>query len=152
MQSFDVVVVGAGIVGAAFAAALEHANVSVAVIEPRPPRVPADDAAWDSRIYTVSPGNAESLARLGLWQRLPAQRITRVERMLIYGDRKPGRLEFSAYEAGLPALASTAENARLQLALWDTLERSPNVTQFPEMQCADILWERERARVLLRGG
>ena len=151
MLSFDVVVIGAGIVGAAFAAALERADVSVAVVEPRPPGPAPDDAAWDSRIYTVSPGNAGWLTTLGVWQRLPPGRVTTVETMLIYGDRAPGRLEFSAYDSGLRELAVTVENGRLQLALWEALGHSSHVTLFPQTQCEDILWERDRARLLLNG-
>jgi ubiquinone biosynthesis UbiH/UbiF/VisC/COQ6 family hydroxylase len=71
--------------------------------------------------------------------------------MLVYGDRAPGRLEFSAYDAGLRELAWTVENGRLQLALWQALEGAPHVTLFPGSRCADIAWERDRACLTLDG-
>src|SRR4051812_21886029 len=104
MQSFDVIVVGAGIVGAALAVALRDADVSVALVEAAPPRAADDARGWDSRVYTVSPGNAAWLERLGVWDRLPKARLTRVDAMRVYGDAD-GRIEFSAYEAGMGELA-----------------------------------------------
>jgi ubiquinone biosynthesis UbiH/UbiF/VisC/COQ6 family hydroxylase len=152
MQAFDVIVSGAGIVGAAFALGLARANVRVAVIEPQPPRAPASESAWDTRVYTVSPGNAEWLATLQAWQRMPAERLTRVETMQIYGDRAPGRLEFSAYEAGMRELAWVAESRELQRALWHSLEEASHVTLFAGARCADIAWARDEARVTLEDG
>src|SRR5690349_15803703 len=70
MPDFDVIVVGGGIVGTAFALALRSAHVSVALIEEGTPVVV--DSSWDSRIYTISPGNADWLAALGVWDAIPA--------------------------------------------------------------------------------
>ena len=51
MSSFDVVVVGAGIVGASFALALKGADVSVGLVAPQPPLPIPHDDSWDSRVY-----------------------------------------------------------------------------------------------------
>src|SRR5687768_13301170 len=113
MQRFDVIVVGAGIVGAALGLALKDADASVALIEPSPPKPGEAEAAWDSRVYTVSPGNAAWLEALGIWGRLAAERLTRVESMDVYGDRD-GRIQFSAYDAGMRELAWVVEPRELQ--------------------------------------
>src|SRR4051794_22055978 len=94
MPDFDVIVIGGGIVGTAFALALRSARVSVGLIEEGTPV--AVDSSWDSRIYTISPGNAGWLTALGVWDAIPAERVCRVESMLIYGDERPGYLEFGA--------------------------------------------------------
>jgi ubiquinone biosynthesis UbiH/UbiF/VisC/COQ6 family hydroxylase len=151
MQPFDVIVSGAGIVGAAFALGLKSANVSVAVIEPQPPLAPASEPAWDSRVYTVSPGNADWLDTLGAWRRIAPERLTRVEAMRVFGDRAPAQLEFSAYEAGMRELAWVAESRELQRALWRTLEDASHVTLYAG-RCADIAWGRDDARITLEDG
>ena len=38
-----------------------------------PPQSMAD---WDSRVYALSPGNADWLQKLGIWSRLPEERLT----------------------------------------------------------------------------
>jgi ubiquinone biosynthesis UbiH/UbiF/VisC/COQ6 family hydroxylase len=152
MQTFDVVVIGAGIVGAAFALGLERTGLSVALVEPHPPASVPERDDWDNRVYTVSPGNVEWLERLGVWQRLPEHRLTRVERMLIYGEPGPAALTFSAYDAGLRELAWTAESRELQAALWSALEEAGHVTLHPRTRPRDISWDREHARLLLEDG
>jgi ubiquinone biosynthesis UbiH/UbiF/VisC/COQ6 family hydroxylase len=152
MHEFDVIVVGGGLVGASFALALEKADVSVALIEPHPARPPADEASWDSRVYAVSPGNAGWLTDLGVWTALPDTRLARVETMQIFGDQVRGRLEFSAYDAGLRELAWIVENRVLHTEIWRALERSSHVTLYCPARCRDLLWEEHRARLLLDDG
>lgn len=118
-ESFDIVIVGAGLVGASLAAALRDSGLEVAVVEPAPPSAPTDD--WDSRIYAISPASAAFLAEIGAWQRLDPARVQPVGAMRISGDAPGAQLEFSAYETGVAALAHIVESGRLQHALWQTL-------------------------------
>ena len=149
---FDAVVVGGGVVGAATALALAHAELSTALLDPYEPGPVPADASWDSRIYTMSPGNAAWLGKLGIWQSLPAERLARVEAMQVYGDRARGHLRFSAYDAGLRELAWTVENRALQHALWRELESSAQVQIYRPARCAEIAWEPDCARLALSDG
>jgi ubiquinone biosynthesis UbiH/UbiF/VisC/COQ6 family hydroxylase len=152
MPSFDVIVVGGGLVGASFALALERADVAVALVETHPaPAAPAD-TSWDSRIYTVSPGNVEWLIERGLWPRAAEERAVRVERMSIFGDRSGARLEFSAYDAGLRELAWVLENRLLHAELWKALNAASHLTLFCPARCAALEWEREHAVLTLADG
>src|SRR5512147_48552 len=74
-KHFDVVIVGGGLVGAAFALALRGSGLKLAVIEAHPPAALPNDASWDSRIYAVSPGNAAFLDELGIWSAMQQSRI-----------------------------------------------------------------------------
>lgn len=147
--SFDVIIVGGGLVGASLAAALGTAGVSVALVEPQPPRaVPADDS-WDVRVYAVSPGSAAFLEICGAWSRVPQERVSLVEAMRVYGDALTARLDFSAYDAGLSELAFIVENRLLQNALWQCLQNAGHhVRLFCPARCAGIAWE--PAAVVLR--
>ncbi|MES2562783.1 MAG: UbiH/UbiF family hydroxylase [Pseudomonadota bacterium] len=151
-SSFDLIVIGASIVGSAFALAIENAGLSVAVVEAHPPESLPNAPAWDARVYTISPGNAHWLAALGVWRRMPCDRLTRVETMCVYGDRQPSVLEFSAYDCGLRELAWVAENRELQRSLWSTLAQAPHVTLYPSARCEAIRWERDGVQLTLDDG
>ncbi|MCC7483793.1 MAG: UbiH/UbiF family hydroxylase [Burkholderiales bacterium] len=114
---FDIAVVGGGLVGLAVAAALRERGMRLALIEPQPAAADPAPESWDSRVYAISPGSAAFMEAVGAWQELAPARVTRVERMEIRGDDGTSRLEFSAYDAGLPALAYIVENRLLQRAL-----------------------------------
>ncbi len=121
----DVVIVGGGLAGASLAAALSGGDRRIALIERGAPRTPAFD--WDSRIYALTPASVAFLEGLGAWKSMDSRRIAAIHEMRVFGDDGRSRLEFSAYDAGLPALAATAESGRLQRALWQLLERQGNL-------------------------
>ncbi len=135
-MKFDVVVVGAGLVGASLVRALEGAGLRIALVEPG--SLPSRSDAWDSRIYAISPGNAAFLAGLGAWGLLDDARIQSVQRMEIFGDAPRARVSFSAYETGVAALAFIVESGRLQRALWDGLVAQRDVTLFAPARCTEL--------------
>jgi len=124
VERYHVVIVGAGLVGAAAALALGRQGLRVALVERQPPHVPA--AGWDTRIYAISPASQRFLESLGAWQRMDAGRVQAVFRMDVAGDAA-GALRFDAYESGVPRLATIVESGRLQHALWQALQADGNV-------------------------
>lgn len=134
----EVVIVGAGMVGASLAAALEAGGTSVALIEPVPPPEPgpASDPEWDARVYAISPSSVSWLEHVGAWQHVAAERLQPVERMAILGDHPGASLHFSAYEAGVARLATIAESGRIAHALWQRL--GPGVARIAGRRCAAL--------------
>ena len=148
-QTYDVVIVGAGIVGAAFAAALRDSGLKLALIEAHPPAPPTDD--WDTRIYAISPGSAAFLESMGVWQTLDQSRIGPVYGMSIRGD-SGAELEFDAYRTGVPQLAWIMESGRIQHGLWTALQHQANLALFAGASCAELAWSASGARLALTDG
>jgi ubiquinone biosynthesis UbiH/UbiF/VisC/COQ6 family hydroxylase len=149
-MDFDLVIVGAGLVGASFAMALRGAGLKLALVEAQAPADAGD--SWDSRIYAVSPGSAVFLQGIGVWKRLDRERISAVHEMQIYGDGAGAQLQFSAYESGVPELAWTVESSRLQSALWQGLEHQHNLELFCPDHCAALQLRADAAELTLAGG
>ncbi|MEO8565167.1 MAG: FAD-dependent oxidoreductase, partial [Betaproteobacteria bacterium] len=140
----DVIIVGAGLVGLALAAALARAGLSVTIADrgsvatSAAPR-DADGGAWDQRVYAISPGSACFLHSIGAWQLLPVERIASIEAMDVRGD-DGGRIEFSAYELGERALAWIVENRELNSALVQAARGMPGVDIVAPCSPAAIAW------------
>lgn len=125
---YDVLIVGGGLVGSACAVALARQGLRVGLLDKRalPTTVNAADKTLDSRIYTITPGNADWLQSLNVWQRLDRQRVSVIDGMHIWSDRdavdgSSPTLEFSAYGSNLAYLAYVLEEKVLQTALWSAV-------------------------------
>ena len=150
IETCDVAIVGAGLVGAGLALALERSGLSVALLEPRAPVSPGE--SWDSRVYAVSPGSAAFLSEVGAWHNVAEDRVARVETMRIFGDEQSSRLEFNAYDAGLRELAFIAESGRIQSALWQCLARAPHVRLLCPVQCEALQQHLDYSEIVLANG
>ncbi|MBU1224040.1 MAG: UbiH/UbiF family hydroxylase [Gammaproteobacteria bacterium] len=148
-ERYQVVIVGAGLVGAAAALALGRQGLRVALIERQPPSVPDD--AWDTRIYAITPANQRFLERLGAWQRMDAGRVQPVFRMDVAGDTS-GAVRLDAYESGVSHLAAIVESGRLQDALWQALEADGSVALFCPAVIDSLVREDAVTRLTLADG
>jgi len=151
-MDFDVIVIGAGLVGASLALALKSAGLRLAVVDTHEPRPAIDPAGWDSRVYAISPGSATFLEECGAWHALDAARLCRVEDMRIFGDDVMSELSFSSYSAGLRELAFIVENRELQRVLWEVLARAPQVEIVAPAVCRELVFETDVARLVLADG
>lgn len=148
-ERYQVVVVGAGLVGAATALALGRQGLRVALVERQPPHVPDD--AWDTRIYAISPAHQRFLEGLGAWQRMDASRVQPVYRMDVAGDAS-GAIRLDAYQAGVSHLAAIVESGRLQHALWQAIEADGTVALHCPAAIDAIAREGALTRLTLAGG
>ena len=149
-MDFDIVIVGAGLVGASFAMGLRGAGLKLALVETQAPIAAAD--SWDSRVYAISPGSAAFLDGLGVWKRLERERINAVHEMQVRGDRADALLQFSAYEAGVSELAWIVESQRLQSVLWQGLEHQHNLELFCPDRCEALQLRDDAAELTLASG
>ena len=150
-RDYDIVVVGGGLVGAATALALARNGLKIALVEASPePSLPQDES-WDSRIYAISPGNMRFLDSLGAWRTQELSRVAPIEAMQIWGDEH-AELEFSAYEASVPALGYIVESRQLQHALWTQMRQISEIELFCPAHCVSLTWETSCARLALSDG
>jgi 2-polyprenylphenol 6-hydroxylase len=145
----DVAIVGAGLAGAALARAARGLSVALVAEKAAVPAAPAP--GFDSRVYAITPGNAAFLAGLGAWQRLPAERLTPVRAMRVFGDAN-SELDFDAYRAGVSELAWIVEDGVLQAALWDALVAAEGVRVLAPERLERLALGADAAQLVLRGG
>jgi ubiquinone biosynthesis UbiH/UbiF/VisC/COQ6 family hydroxylase len=142
-------------VGASLAASLKHSGLSLALVEAAaPPELSAD---WDSRIYAISPGSRRFLDQSGAWALLDDTRVAPVAAMRIFGDpagaqETGSKLEFSAYQTGVPELAYILENRHLQQALWQVLQEQDNLTLLNPARCSALSFDTDAAKLTLQDG
>jgi 2-octaprenylphenol hydroxylase len=124
---FDVIIVGAGVVGLVMASLLLARKLStagrVAVIADRYTSPPAPGSDWDLRVYAMSRASERLLEISGVWSVLPAARKFAYERMCVWDaggtPQGTGSLTFDSAEIGEPNLGYIVDGHALQ---WQCLQ------------------------------
>jgi 2-octaprenylphenol hydroxylase len=126
-RDFDVVIVGAGVIGAVMASLLVVRKLTapgrVAIIADRFATAPAAGADWDLRVFALSRASERVLKACGVWDALPAQRVFAYERMCVWDaggePNGKGSLRFDCAEIGEPNLGHIVDGRFLQ---WQCLQ------------------------------
>ncbi len=114
----DIVIAGAGPVGAVCALAMKQGGLDPLVLEARPENEPLNDR----RTLALSCGSRLLLERLGVWSRI--RRPTPITRIHISHRSGLGRALLSADEEKFPALAYVLSYGELAQALTDELKQA----------------------------
>jgi 2-octaprenylphenol hydroxylase len=126
-RDFDVIVVGAGVIGAAMASLLVSRRLCapgrVAIIADRFSAPAAADADWDLRVFALGRASERLLKACGVWDSLPRQRVFAYERMRVWDaagePTGKGSLTFDCAEIGEPNLGHIVDGQALQ---WQCLQ------------------------------
>lgn len=126
-RDFDVVIVGAGVVGATMAALLAARRLTkpgrVALLAERFMPAVGADADWDLRVFALSRASQRLLTICGVWEHLPAHRKCAYEHMRVWDaagtPHGAGALVFDCAEIAEPNLGFIIDGRVLQ---WQCLQ------------------------------
>jgi 2-polyprenylphenol 6-hydroxylase len=135
-MDFDVVIVGAGVIGAVMAGLLLKHKLSapgrVALVADRFAAAAPAGADWDLRVFALSRASERLLRACGVWEALPPQRVHPYERMCVWdaGGEPEGKgsLRFDCAEIGEPNLGFIVDGQALQ---WQCLQSARTAGAVP---------------------
>lgn len=151
-HSFDVVVIGAGMVGATAASLLGRAGFSVAIVEGREPQLFDATQPVGLRVSAFSPGSAAVLSEAGAWRLVQRSRHCAYQRMVVEDRDESAVLEFQAPEFGLQELGTIVENELVQWSLWQALQVMAGVEIFCPDRIETLDHEQDGVRIRLHSG
>lgn len=149
---FDLVIVGAGVVGSALACALRAAGLRIAVVDATPPPRFSPDAEFDLRVFALSPASRRILEHLGAWETLHAVRVQAYTAMAVWDAGGRGRVRFDSGELGEEALGYIVENRLLQFVLWRALANAASVIAVRPAKPLGLSVTADKAVVMLDDG
>lgn len=125
-ETFDVLIVGGGWVGAALACALDADGVRIGLLEARDLAAQGDDADRDDdRAIALAEGSRRIFAGLGLWRYVQG-RVTPIRHIHVSERGGFGFSRIRAKEVNLNALGYVVGAQTLDQALRAALQRLPN--------------------------
>lgn len=127
MQRFDVVILGAGLVGLTLGIALSGHGVRCAIIDPADPVV-TSAAGFDGRVSAISSTSYAMLSAIGVAELLEGKGCP-IDRIWVSDGLEPGALDF-APDADDGVMGVMFPNRDLRIALAQAAEKAENLTRF----------------------
>jgi 2-octaprenyl-6-methoxyphenol hydroxylase len=134
--SFDVAIVGGGMVGATLGVALAPLNLRVAIIEAIPHNAAAQPS-FDERTTALSNGSRRILETLGVWPALSTL-ATPIAKIHVSEQGRFGFARIDAAEQGLSAMGYVVANRDLGNALWSRLSKSAGLEVYCPAEVSQV--------------
>jgi len=147
--NYDVVIIGAGMVGATTASLLSRSGFTVALVEAHKPQEFDSDADVGLRVSAISPGSAAVLEQAGVWKAISAQRVRPYRRMQVEDGIDSEPLLFDAPAFNLERLGTIVENSLTQWSLWQLVSNTGLVDCYCPDRLKAIEFDDTHNRVLL---
>lgn len=149
-ESFDVTIVGGGMVGASLAVTLQPLGLRVALIESVPLQSDAQPS-FDERTTALSNGSRRIFSGLGVWESIAAEAAP-IRRIHVSDQGRFGFARIDAREEGVAALGFVVANRVLGTALWERLERHAGLEVFCPAQVDEVAAEADRVDLRVTRG
>lgn len=125
MKTFDLAIIGGGMVGLALAASLKESRLRIVVIEGFPPEIPTEQVT--NRVSALNLASQHLLTELGVWDDILALRATAYDKMSVWEKDSFANIQFDTQGLGLSHLGHIVENHLIQHCLWHKVATQKNV-------------------------
>lgn len=133
---FNVLIIGAGIVGLSAALAMAQRGYSVAVIDAQ--ELKANTKNIDSRVYAINHASEQLLRELGAWQHVNSTRVSFYNHMHVWDAGNGACIDFDARDIAAKNLGAIIEESILKKALLEQIALQPTISLFPKSLVEEV--------------
>jgi len=130
-KEFDLIILGAGLVGLTAANLCAKQGLSVAVIETKLPSLEWPEKSYDLRCSAISRNSQTIFEKIGVWENIVDARVSPYQKMVVWDAMGFGEIQFDAAEVAEPNLGHIIENRVMIKALWDKAKQNGVFVQVP---------------------
>ncbi|TCN79498.1 FAD-dependent monooxygenase [Shewanella fodinae] len=149
-QSYDVAVVGGGMVGLATACGLAEAGLSVLVIDAAAAAPVSGEPKL--RVSAINEASRTLLEHLGAWSNLPQARLAPYSKMDVWDKDGMGRIQFDAEQLSADSLGAIIENDAIHYALAQRAAELDTLTLLENSRLQRLAFGEREAWLTLENG
>ncbi len=151
-KDYDIIIVGAGMVGATLACALGQQGFRIALIEAIKPDFNWPVDSTDQRVSAITVASQKIFESIGVWESMTQQRVSPYQEMRVWDATGQGAIHFDSADLGVPLLGHIVENRVTVFALHQQLESLKDVRFFMPETITGFEVDDDNAQVLLDNG
>ena len=137
-RQFDVIVAGAGLIGAASACLFARQGLKVALIEARSLDQREQIDAADGRVSAIGLAAGNLLKALEVWPGIDPDAMSPYSEMKVWERDSPAKIAFVAADLGRPCLGHIIDNRAMVAAMLEKLRQNYNVTIMDKTEISGI--------------
>ncbi len=147
---FDVIIVGAGMVGATLACGLaeEAENLKIAVIDANEPK-DWDKDSYDMRVSAITRASQTLFKNIGAWEKIVEQRVSPYRDMFVWDAGGKGELHFDSADMGEADLGHIIENRVIVKALHQRIGEFPQIELLCPARLEKIEFNKDKTNLTL---
>ena len=151
----DIIIVGGGPAGLAFARQFKDSSLNITLIE-KAPEESLKNPAYDGREIALTHLSREIMQRLGIWQRIPENEIYRLRDAKVFNGKSDYTLHFKepskARGGATDRLGNLISNHNIRRAAYEAAKECANVTLRCGVGVKSVETNADRALVGLENG
>ena len=134
---YDIIIVGAGMVGATLACGLaeEAEQLKIAIIDANKPNLNWDDHSYDMRVSAITRSSQKLFKDVDVWDKILEQRVSPYQDMFVWDAGTSGEVHFDSADMGEADLGHIIENRVIVKALHQRMAELSQV----ELLCPEKL-------------
>lgn len=150
-KHYDIIIVGAGMVGATLACGLaeEAEQLNIAIIDANKPNFDWDKDCYDMRVSAITRASQMLLKDVGAWQYIVEQRISPYQDMFVWDAGGQGELHFDSADMGEADLGHIIENRVIVKALHKRIKELPQIELLCPVKLEKIEFQQEKSVLTL---
>jgi len=128
MSTYDITIIGSGIVGATTALALaRHTSLKILVIEAKSLTFNQGPAQYDHRVSAISLASKTIFQNLNCWEAIKTKRISPYSQMHVWDATGNGEIHFDSQAVGEPVLGYIIEDSVIRKSLQEQFQLYQNI-------------------------
>ena len=151
-NSYDIIILGSGMVGTALACALGNSGLRIAVLDRKKPNLDWPIKGYDLRVSALTNASQKILTHIGAWDAMVAKRVTPFTDMKVWDATGSGEISFSSEYIGTACLGHIVENQVTLSALFQQMESFENIDYIEPVVTKNVNFSPERVMLALEDG
>lgn len=147
-NDYDIIIIGAGMVGLACAIALADTPLRIAIIENNSPEFNYSNTSYDLRVSAINPATLQMLLQFDVWKNILAERVGCFKHMFVWSGNST--LKFSADIVHRPELGFIIENRILRKVLWEKTDQQNNIDILHPIKLTKVEIKANKAQLFTR--
>lgn len=151
-KSYDIIIVGGGMVGATLACALGNSSLKIAVIEAHQSDFDWQEGSHDIRVSAITHASQHIFENLGVWDSMQHDGTAAYNKMHVWDATGQGQIHFDSTEVGQADLGHIIENRIIQKAVQTRLADFDNIDLLMPLQLQSMQLNEQGVELLAADG